>query len=297
MISRKINRNKIGAFIMALLIVAYIVPFCVATVGSEEPSSDGKYLEVTGVSDNTEQYNKTETTPVTSAGSGEPAGEGKYPDVPGAPDNAIQYNKTDTTPVAEMAQVAAGEPALFQYRNMTMLMNCSKNCDVVFSADPDVTPKILGLSVEPNQTMTLTMNMYGSPLQGEQVMERTLNFYLGIEPNAKLQLTAQIRLHINQTELSQELNREINASRLTWMYWNTTQAQWVHVESFMDQNGYLVCNTNHFSTWTVAELADTTEPPTDTTQSGMPVEYLYIGGAAIAIVVVVAGIFAYKKHK
>ena len=76
---------------MALLIVAYIVPFCVATVGSGEPSSDGKYPEVTGVSD-----------------------------------NAVQYNKTETTPVAEMAQVAAGEPALFQYRNMTMLMNAQR---------------------------------------------------------------------------------------------------------------------------------------------------------------------------
>jgi hypothetical protein len=297
MITRKINGNKIGAFIMVLLVVAYIVPFCVATVGSGEPSGDGKYPEVTCVSDNAVQYNKTDTTSVTAAGSGEPSGEGKYPDVPGAPDNAVQYNKTDTTPVAEMAQVAAGEPALFQYRNMTMLMNCSKNCDVVFNADPDVTPKILGLSVEPNQTMTLTMNMYGSPLQGEQVMERTLNFYLGIEPNAELQLTAQIKLHINQTELSQELNREVNASRLTWMYWNTTQAQWVHVESFMDQYGYIVCNTDHFSTWTVAELADTTEPPTVTTQSGIPVEYLYIGASVIAIVVVLAGVLAYKKHK
>jgi hypothetical protein len=48
---------------------------------------------------------------------------------------------------------------------------------------------------------------------------------------------------------------------------------------------------------TVVELADTTESPTDTTQSGMPVEYIYIGAAAIAIVVVIAGIFAYKKRK
>jgi hypothetical protein len=262
MITRKMNGNKLSAFITALLIVAYIVPLCVAV-----------------------------------GGSGEPSGDGKYPDVPGVPDNAVQYNKTETTPVAEMAQVAAGEPALFQYRNMTMLMNCSKSCDVVFNADPNVTPKILGLSVEPNQTMTLTLNMYGSPLQGEQVMERTLNFYLGIEPNAELQLTAQIKLHINQTELSQELNREVNASRLTWMYWNTTQTQWTPVESFMDQNGYLVCNTDHFSTWTVAELADTTEPTTEPTQSGMPVEYIYIGAASIAIVVVVAGVFAFKKHK
>jgi len=261
MTSRKINRKKLGAFAMALLIVAYIVPLCVAAAGSGEPSSDGK-----------------------------------YPDVPGAPDNAVQYNKTDTTPVAEMAQVSAGESALFQYRNMTMLMNCSKNIDVIFNSDPKVTPKILGLSVDPNQTMTLTMNMYESPLLGEQVMERTLNFYLGIEPNAELQLTAQIRLHINQTELSQELNREVNASRLTWMYWNTTQAKWTPVESFMDQNGYIVCNTDHFSTWTVAELESTTEPSNATNQSGIPVPYIYIG-AAIAIVVVVAGVFAYKKRK
>src|SRR4030067_2119089 len=121
--TRNINRNKLGAFIMALMIVAYIVPLCVA-----------------------------------GGGSGEPSGDGKYPEVPGAPDNAVQYNKTETTPVAEMAQVAAGEQALFQYRHMTMLMNCSKNCDVVFNSDPNVKPKILGLSVEPNQRMTLTIN-------------------------------------------------------------------------------------------------------------------------------------------
>jgi len=252
MITRKINGNKLSAFIMALMIVAYIVPLCVA-----------------------------------ASGSGEPSGDGKYPEVPGAPDNAVQYNKTETTPVAEMAQVAAGEPALFQYRNMTMLMNCSKNCDVVFNADPNVTPKILGLSVEPNQTMTLTMNLSGSPLEGERVMERTLNFYWGIEPNATLQLRGQLRLHINQTELSQELNREVNASRLTWMYWNRTQSKWVPVESYMDQNGYLVCNTNHFSTWTVAEITpieNSASTPWNWTT------YAIIGTivATIAIVLVVA---------
>jgi hypothetical protein len=43
------------------------------------------------------------------------------------------------------------------------------------------------------------------------------------------------------------MDREVNASRLTWMYWNQTRSQWEAVESFMDQNGYLVCNTDHFS--------------------------------------------------
>lgn len=206
---------------MTLLVVVYVVPLCIAF-----------------------------------AGAGGPSGPGNIPDVPGAPDNAVQYNKTDITPAAEMEQVKAGEPALFCYRNMTMLMNCTQNCSVVFTADPQVTPKILWFDIEPNQTMTLTMNMSGSPLQGEQVMERTLNFYLGLEPDAELQLKAQLRLHINQTELNQELNREVNASRLTWMYWNRTKAKWIPVESYMDQNGYLVCNTYHFSTWTVAEATE-----------------------------------------
>jgi hypothetical protein len=257
------NRAKLSAFITTLLIIAYVALPCMA-----------------------------------ASGSGEPLGDGKYPEVPGAPDNAVQYNKTETTPTAEMEQVQAGEPALFCYRNMTMLMNCTRNCSVIFTADPEVTPKILGLSIEPNQTMTLTMNMYSSPLQGEQVMERTLNFYLGIEPDAELQLQAQLRLLINQTELNQELNREVNASRLTWMYWNQTRAQWITVESFMDQNGYLVCNTDHFSTWTVAEISDAPEPSSDTTQGEIPFEYLAIGAAAIVIIVIVAAsVLVFKKRK
>jgi len=223
------------------------------------------------------------------AGAGHPSDTGNTPNMPGVPDDAVQHNKTETTPVAEMEQVRAGEPALFCYRNMTMLMNCSKNCEVVFTADPEVTPKILGLSIDPNQTMTLTINLYRSPLQGEMVMQRTLNFYLGIEPNAQLQLSAQIRLHINQTELNQEMNRVVNASRLTWMYWNRTRASWETVESHMDQNGYLVCNTDHFSTWTVAELAP------ETTQSSIPVEYIF-AGVAVAVLAVAVGILAYKKR-
>jgi hypothetical protein len=225
-------------------------------------------------------------------GSGEPAGTGNYPEIPGVPDNAVQYNKTDVTPVAEMEQVTAGEPALFQYRNMTMLMNCTQNCSFVVTADPEVTGKVFGLTIDPEQNMSLTINIYGSPLQGEQVMQRTLNFYLGIEPNAELQLSAQLRLHINQTELSQDLNREVNASRLTWMYWNRTRAEWETVESHMDQNGYLLCNTDHFSTWTVAELIETTEA----TEDGIPIEYVYIG-VAVAVVAVTVGVFAYKQRK
>jgi hypothetical protein len=179
-------------------------------------------------------------------------------------------------------------------------MNCTRNCELNVTVDPTVKPKILALSVEPNQTMTLTMNMSGSPLEGARVMERTLNFYLGIEPNATLQLSAQIRLHINQTELKQQLNRVVNTSRLTWMYWNRTGLEWAPVPSYIDQNGYLVCNTDHFSTWTVAETSasqETALEPEQTQSDGLPVGYIYVAIAAVFVTIFSVGVFVYTKHK
>jgi hypothetical protein len=219
-----------------------------------------------------------------------------YPDIPGGtPENAVQYNKTDVTPLGELEQVKAGEPALYRYRNITMLMNCSQNCNLVVTVDPELTPKTLGLDIEANQTMTLTMNMSCSPLQGQQVAERTLNFYLGLEPNGEVQMKVQLRLHINQTELSQELNRVVNASELKWMYWDRTQAQWMPVESHMDQNGYLIINTDHLSTWTVAEVIDTVEPPQDTPQDGLPIIYVYIAVIAVVLTVAAVGVVIYLR--
>jgi len=190
--------------------------------------------------------------------SGQAIGSNTPPDMP---ENALQFNRTDITPAGYMETIQAMEMNVFFYRNVTLMMNCTRNCEMNVTIDPQVRNRIVSVSVEPNQTMLLNMNISVSPPQGEAVMERTLNFYMGLEPNATLQLQSQLRLHINQTELSAELNREVNASRLTWMYWNRTQAQWVPVESYMDQNGYLVCNTTHFSTWTVAEVESPDEVP------------------------------------
>jgi hypothetical protein len=257
--NRKSNRTKTAVALLTLLLAAYLAPLILVNAGIGTQAEDA------------------------SVGSGK---------IPGVPDDAVQYNKTDITPVAQTEQVLAGEPALFCYRNTSMLMNCTRNCDIVFTAAPEVTPKIFRFSIDPNQSMTLAMNLSGSPLEGE-VMERALNFYLGIEPNATLQLSAQLRLHINQTVLSQELNREVNASRLSWMYWNRTALEWTPVESYMDQNGYLVCNTDHFSTWTVAELPDAKEQ----LREGIETAYIYAGVAVVFLVLVAVGIVAFKIRR
>jgi hypothetical protein len=252
----KPQNAKIAVSALAILLLTYLTPLAIVQAGTEAPSETGK-----------------------------------APYFPGLPDNTVQYNKTDVTPVAQMEQVKAGEPALFCYRNITMLMNCTRNCDLVFTADPAVTPKIFGFSIDPNQTMKLTMNLSGSPLEGAQTMENTLNFYFGIEPNATLQLNAQLRLHINQTELSQQLNREVNASRLTWMYWNKTSSEWEPVDSYIDEDGYLVCDTDHFSTWTVAEI-----DPEEALQFGLNMAYAYAAISVIVAVVLAVGIVALKRR-
>jgi hypothetical protein len=277
----KINLNKLSALLIILLIAGFIAPLSTTMASNGNGTSQG---------DQTGTANNSVSTPSINSDSNQTAASNMS-------DATKQYNRTDVTPKGQTEQVRAQEQTMFQYRNMTMLMNCTRNCTVTFTADEEVTPKDFGLTVDPNQTMTLAMNLTRSPLNGAMVNERCLNFYLGIEPNATLELQAQIRLYINQTELSQSMNREVNASRLTWMYWNQTRSQWAAVESYMDQNGYLVCNTDHFSTWTVAEITQTEETTTPSTQnSTFPIEYISIG-VVVAIAAIALGIVAYKKSK
>jgi hypothetical protein len=282
----KSTLNKLKATIIILLIAGFIAPLSTTRASSGNSLSPEEQI-------GTENNNNNSTeTPSTNSDNQTTNEDTINSDMSG---NTRQYNRTDVTPKNQTEQVRAQEQTMFQYRNMTMLMNCTRNCTVTFTADEEVTPKELGLSVDPNQTITLAMNLTKSPLNGAMVNERFLNFYLGIEPNATLQLQAQIRLHINQTELSNELNREVNVSRLTWMFWNQTRAQWQTVESYMDQNGYLVCNTNHFSTWTVAETENNEGAITEQTDA-LPT-ILVVAGPIAAIVLVIAIALIYKKRK
>lgn len=283
----KINLNKLSATIIILLIAGFIAPLSTTIASSGNGLSPQEQMGTANKNNNTATANPnvdsqdTNNATLTSNMS----------------ENTKQYNRTDVTPKNQTEQVRAQEQTMFQYQNMTMTMNCTRNCTVTFTADKEVTPKVFGLSVDPNQTMTLAMNLTKSPINGATVNERSLNFYLDIEANATLELNAQIRLYVNQTELSQSMNREINSSILTWMYWNQTRAQWEAVKSYTDQNGYLVCNTNHFSTWTVAEMEQSGESTTPTTQnSPLAIEYIAIG-TAVAIGIIALGLIAYKKRK
>ena len=257
-----LRKNKLSVLILTFLIVVNFAPFALV-FGENDTTSENQ----------------------------QPLGVGNMPEVPGLPENVVQYNKTDVVPVAQMEKVLSGEPVLFAYQNTTMRFNSTMNCDLVITAEATANHKIFGLTIDPNQTMTLTMNLGSSPVQSNQYRDKNLNFYASIEPNATVQLSAQLRLYINQTELSQELGWEVVPSELTWMYWNQTHNGWTQVPSFIDQDGYLTCNTDHFSVWTVGELADVSE---QTDVADMTLVYGGVG-AAIAIVLAV-GIVVYKKR-
>ena len=98
---------------------------------------------------------------------------------PDMPNDAMQYNRSDMTPTGKIEQVKAMNVSVFIYKNVTMMMNITQNCEMNVTIDPQVTNKVVAINVDPNQTMTLAMNCTAQPPNGEAVMERTLNFLHG----------------------------------------------------------------------------------------------------------------------
>lgn len=175
-------------------------------------------------------------------------------EIPGVPDDAIHYDRMGMTPDRQMEQILAGTMHVYRYQHVTMLMNCNQNMVMNMTSDPQVRNRIVGLDIEADEPFQLNIHMMAAPPAGVQTMQRTLNTYWGLEPNATLQLHVQLRMHIDDAALEAELNREVNREQLRWMYWNVNQAKWEPMESSIDADGYLVCETDHFSFWTVAEV-------------------------------------------
>ncbi len=97
-------------------------------------------------------------------------------------------------------------------------------------------------------------------------------FCIRIQTNASIQnqIHAQLKIQANNR------NREG-----TWAFYNETAEQWEAVTT-MEQNGYLICETNHFSTWTILI------PETDDAIWGfVGIEAVFIGSVVVAVVLVI----------
>ncbi|PVX26569.1 MAG: hypothetical protein CW691_00975 [Candidatus Bathyarchaeum sp.] len=82
---------------------------------------------------------------------------------PDMPETAFQYNRTDITPSGHIESIQAMELGVFFYRNATLMMNCTQNCEMNITIDEHVQNKIVSINVDPNRTMTLTMNITAFP--------------------------------------------------------------------------------------------------------------------------------------
>jgi hypothetical protein len=75
------------------------------------------------------------------------------------------------------------------------------------------------------------------------------------------------------------------------MYWNQTGSKWETVESYIDEEGFLVCDTDHFSTWTVAEME-----PEEVMETALNMAFAYAAIGVVIAVLLTVSIVVLKKR-
>ena len=170
------------------------------------------------------------------------------------PSLGVNVSRPDVIPKGFAQEIIANRTHTFLFKNFALMLHSQRSLQLNITVDSKVTTRYFSLIVDPSESVSLEINANVTPPSGAIALERTLNLYIDIDPNATIPLNARLRLHIDEAALEGELHRVINASRLTWAYWNRTRMGWVPVGSYIDEDGYLACNTTHFSTWTVVEI-------------------------------------------
>ncbi len=210
------------------------------------------------------------------------------PKIPEPPENSRGFNYTEVVPEAFRQGCAPGEPLVFMFRNMTMQFNASRSMELNITADPRLEMRYFSLNLQLSRSLMLNLHANSTPPPSIPRPESGIDRYFTLEPNASDQIRATLRLYIDEEGLSVETNRTIRLERLTWCWWNGSD--WEAVDSWADEEGFLVAETDHFSTWTIIELeeAPETEPPQDQERQQTP--WYLLGGlivvGAVAIILV-----------
>ena len=191
------------------------------------------------------------------------------PNIPGVPEHAKAYNYSHMSPEGFQWSLGQGEGAVFAFRNMTMMLNCTRNMEMNITAGSDVAERLFRLQLSPDAPVRLQMNLQAGPPSGVTAPAKGVGFYAGIESNGTGPMTAILGLHVDGDALGEKLNREVNATQLRWAYWDGSA--WQTVDSTLDDDGVLECETPHLSTWTILEVdVETGDDTTDDGQGGIP---------------------------
>lgn len=170
-------------------------------------------------------------------------------EVPGLPPEAAIADHSGQVPVNFPLKVTPDTTA-FVFQNFTLLTNSTRETDLTLTVDPQVGVQFILLNLEPAQSLALDINVTIVPSSEVPSHNQSIGVYLDVEPNATdVGVSSTLGLYINQTRLEAELGEPIDVSELSWAYWN--QTEWVELESYINDDGYLVAETTHFSQWTV----------------------------------------------
>jgi hypothetical protein len=216
--------------------------------------------------------------------------ETQRPEIPGVPETTRAFNYTDRVPEAFRWTLRERESNTLQFRDTAMVFSSTKKVQLRITAQEEFRQRLFRLELEPSEALELQIRLQAEKPSDVSGPVNGLGFYCLIEPNATIPLQARLSVEIDPVALQTQLDREVDPQRLTWAYWNGET--WMHVNSQLDEDGLLVAETSHFSTWTVLEEAETqpTEPtePTEPSEPETPqtMTYIIYGAAGLTILAV-----------
>ncbi|MCW4012402.1 MAG: hypothetical protein NWF07_05335 [Candidatus Bathyarchaeota archaeon] len=201
-------------------------------------------------------------------GSGEPQGEPQRV-------KTMNYTYTDMVPQGFTHQVESKQATMFQFQNTGLYMNCTNSLQLEVSAENQYNQKALRLEVDSGEALKLQVQLRESKPTDVDEPGKYMGFYCEIEPNATI-TQARLGMEIDPAQV-QAMNMEME--QLTWAYWNGEN--WEPVDSTLTDEDVLEADTDHFSTWAIIQVEETTEPETST---GIPMPTAFIAiGIAVAL--------------
>ena len=180
----------------------------------------------------------------------------------------LNYTYTDMVPQGFQQQVERNQATSLQFQNTGLYMNCTNNMQVTVSAESQYQQKQLRLEIESGDALQLQIQLRQSKPTDVDEPGKYMGFYCEIEPNATI-TQARLGLEVDPAEV-QTMNMEME--QLAWAYWNGED--WEPVDSTLTDDNVLEAETDHFSTWAIIQVEETTE--TDTTSTGIPMPTAFI---------------------
>lgn len=178
------------------------------------------------------------------------------PHVPGAPElppSAQIFELLNMVPQGYKQTLQLGVPNVLNFQNMRLEIVSSQIVELDLTVDNEVTMHYLALDLKPSESLELTINIGVEAPAGVAAPLEGIDFYLTLNPgSAEPVIESTIKLYIDEETLEAATGREIVPWALSWAFWDGDE--WETVKSWLDEEGYLVAKTDHFSTWTLVEV-------------------------------------------